>query len=99
MGAQGIAEVGTTPGFIVCKPPLNAISQPAGHHLGIVSKSVGCVTDEPATAILQGYWQVPVIERGERANTPCKQGINQAIVKIQATFIDRAGALRQDTRP
>src|SRR6266699_6229885 len=90
MDALGIAEVRATPGLIVREPPLNAVSQTACHHLGIVSESVGCIADEPAAAIQQGHRQVPVIERGERPNAPGKQSIDQAVVKIQAAFIDGA---------
>src|SRR5579859_3789119 len=82
MNAGGIAKPRGTPGFVLCEPPVNAVSQAARHHLGIVGESVGRIACEPATTIQQGHGQVPVIERGEWTNTSSKQGIDQAVVKI-----------------
>src|SRR5947207_13252848 len=95
MDAQGIAEVGATPRFVLCEPPLNAVSQAVRHYLCIVGEGVGCIAHEPATAILQSYRQIPVVERGKGNNTMGEQGIDKAVVKIQAALIDGAAALRQ----
>src|ERR1700736_5236191 len=81
------------------EPPLNAISQSARHHLGILGESIGSIARDPASAILQGYGQVPVIERSKRTDAPGEQGIDQAVIKIQAALIDRPGALWEDARP
>src|SRR5579859_6930608 len=99
MDALGIAEVGGAPGFVLSEPPVDAISQAAGYYLGVVGESVGRIANDPAAAILQGQGQVPVIERDEGTNAPGEQGIDQAVVKIQAAFIDGPGALGQDARP
>ncbi len=40
-----------------------------------------------------------MIESGNGANALGEQVINQAVVKIQAAFIDGTSALWQDTRP
>src|SRR6266516_2347614 len=99
MDAYSIAEVRAAPGFVMRKPPVNAVSQAAYHHPGIVGKSVCCITNEPAAAILEDHRQVPVIECSKGTNTASQQGIDQAVVKIQAAFIDGACALGQDARP
>ncbi len=99
MDAQGIAEIGGTPGFVMCEPPLNAVSQAARHHLRVVGEGVSRIANKPAAAILQGHWQIPVVERGERTNAASEQGVNQAVIKIQAAFVDSAGPLWQNARP
>src|SRR5690349_2285257 len=83
MDAISIAKVGRTPGFILCKPPVNAVSQAASHYPGIICESVGRITNEPSALILQDHGEIPVIERGDRTNASSEQCIDQAIVKIQ----------------
>src|SRR6266852_4812323 len=94
-----IAEIGRTPGFILREPPVNAVSQATRHHLGIIFESISRIANEPSTTILQGHRQIPMIKRGKGTNASSEQGIDQAVVKIQAWFIDSTAALRQDARP
>src|SRR5215467_15486382 len=97
--AYGIAEIGAAPGFVMRQPPVNAVSQAARHHPCIVGKSIGCIAGKPAPSILETHRQIPVIECSKGTNTASQQSINQAVVKIQAAFIDGTCALWQDARP
>src|SRR6266571_5562133 len=99
MDTISIAEIGRTPGFVLSEPPVNAISQATRHYLGIICECISCISNEPSTTILQGHRQIPMIERSKGTNASSEQGIDQAVVKIQASFIDSTGALWQDARP
>src|SRR5712692_9734546 len=91
-----IAEIGRTPGFILSEPPVNAVTQAARHHFRVISESISCIANEPSTTILQGHRQIPMVKRGKGTNASSEQGIDQAVVKIQATLINSPCALRQD---
>src|SRR6266849_3853515 len=87
MDAVSIAEVGRTPGFVLCKPPINAVTKATCYHLGIFGESVSVTTTNPSPPILAGHRKIPVIECCGWTNASSEQSIYQAVVKIQAAFM------------
>ena len=93
------AKIGRTPGFILCEPPVNTITQALRNYLSIFCESVSGITNEPTPLILQSHGQIPVVKCSEGTNTSSEQSINQAVIKIQSAFIDGAGSVWEDTWP
>src|SRR5579883_3003125 len=94
-----MAEISCTPGLVMGNPHVNAVSQPPHHGFSIICEGVGRITGEPATAVLQCQGQIPMVERGNRADIPGEQVIDQAVIEIQAAFIDCPRSRRQDAGP
>src|SRR5690242_21447034 len=80
-------------------PPVDAITQAARHNLGVIGKGVGCIASKPAAALIESKWQIPVIKRRQRSDAVSQQSVNQAVIKVQAALINRAGTLWQHTWP
>ena len=69
------------------------------HDHSVVGESVGDVSILPATQILQGLRQIPVIKAQPRGDARAKYRVDQAIVKVQAGLVDLSFALRKYARP
>src|SRR5262245_33875989 len=63
-----IAQVGGTPRLVECRPPVDAVTEPARYDFRKVSEGICRCAIGPATFIFKVYWQVPVIERRHRHN-------------------------------
>src|SRR5271156_6217850 len=86
-------------GLVERRPVLDPVSEPLRHDAGIVGEFFGSIAIEPATPILQGLRQVPVIETKPRRNATRDQAIDQPVVEIEAAWFDVASARRQDAGP
>src|SRR5271155_2662817 len=86
-------------GLVERRPVLDAVAQPPGNDSRIVSELTGDVAVHPPAAILQRLRQIPVVEAKPGSNPAGDESIDQAVVKIEAAVLDRAGAGRQNTRP
>src|SRR5947209_11078608 len=91
---------GAHPWLIEGHPIANPVTQSARHHIRVVGKSRGSfTTGPPSYLVLQGLWQVPVIQGYKRLDPCGKQCVYQAVVEVKALRIHLSSASGQDTRP
>jgi hypothetical protein len=76
-----------------------AVAEVLRHQFGVVAEPAGDVAVHPAALVLQGAGQIPVIQRGERLQATLQHTVQQAVVKIDAGLVDRAGTLGNQPRP
>ena len=93
--AQPHAALRLIEGKIVPHPPLKV----RGHRGGIPGEGFCRIIIQPATLVLQGLRQIPVVER-DIGLDPCrKQCIDQPVIPCKTCRIDWSRALREDARP
>ena len=93
--AQPHAALRLIEGKIVPHPPLKV----RGHRGGIPGEGFCRIIIQPATLVLQGLRQIPVVER-DIGLDPCrKQCIDQPVIPCKARRVDYSCALWEDARP
>src|SRR5579859_2793372 len=88
MGSVPIPQIADTPGLVEGDPPGDTVAQASCDNLRIVSERIGRLTAQPTATLMQCQRQIPMVERGHRANIVSQQFIDKAIIKIQPTLID-----------
>ena len=81
------------------EPAVDAVAQPLDDGLGIAAEGVDRLADEPAPPVFERLGQVPVEERDPGRDPSGEQGVDQAVVEVEARGIDRAVASGHDPRP
>src|SRR5690606_18122454 len=97
--AEEMAEEGDTPGLVDGGGGHEAITEMATNQRRVLGKPAGDVAVHPATAVLQGAWQVPVIESGEGFQAALQHAVEQAVVEVETRLVHRTGALGDESRP
>src|SRR3954471_16149852 len=92
--ADEIAEERVLPGFIERDPMLDTIAKCPDDHFDILGKiGRGFASSKAAILLEQRLGHVPMIERDERGDVLCQQGIDQAVVVIKTLLVVRSLAL------
>ncbi len=87
------------PGFVVCHPDPDTVTQVFGDNASIFSEMVGRVAVGPPAFILEGLRQVVMEQADVWFDLLSEQFIHQTIVEIQSSLVDGTGALREDAGP
>ncbi len=66
---------------------------------GVVGEPADDLRVGEAAAVLQRLRQVPVEQVDQRLDARVKQGVDEALVEVEAGLVDGAGPRRQDARP
>jgi len=75
---------------------LAAVGELAG---GVAGEELGRVAILPSAVVLERLRQVPVVERAEGLDAGRKQGIEQALVEVDAGGVGLAGSGGEDACP
>ncbi len=52
MVTRAIAEIGSTPRFVMRRPPLDTVAQALRNHLRVVGEGMGRIAHQPAALLL-----------------------------------------------
>src|SRR5919109_503907 len=72
---------------------------PVADDVRVVREAVDCLAVGPATTVLQGLGQVPVVERDERPDAALEQELDQAIVEVEPRSVGPPASFRLHARP
>ena len=99
MDAVGVAEEGKDGRLVERHPILDPVAQARCEQRGVVGEPAHDLRVGEAAAILQRLRQVPVEQVDQWLDTRAKQGIDEALVEVEAGLVDGAGPRGQDARP
>ena len=94
-----MAEEGEAGRLVERHPVLDAVAQVRREQRGVVGEPAHDLRVGEAAAVLQRLRQVPVEEVDQRLDARVEQGVDEALVEVEAGLVDRAGPRRQDARP
>ena len=96
---RAVPEEGDAPGLVERHPGVDHVTEGVLGYAGVLGKPVNRLGVEPAAPVLQGLWQIPVIEGGNRSDPGPGQLLAKPAVEVHAGLIDSARALGQKTGP
>ena len=99
MDAVGVAEEGEDGRLVERHPVLDAIAQVRREERGVVAEPAHDLRVGEAAAVLQRLRQVPVEQVDQRLDARVEQGVDEALVEVEARLVDGAGPRGQDARP
>ena len=94
-----MAEEGVHGRLVERHPVLDAIAQVRREERGVVTEPARDLRVGEAAAVLQRLRQVPVEQVDQRLDASVEQGVDQALVEVEARLVDGAGPRGQDARP
>ena len=97
--AGQIAQDRENPRLVEHHPVFHAIAQPIGDDRGVVGEMLRGVAIRPSARIFERLRQVPMEQRDERPDLAPQQLVDHAAIEVETLLIDRAAALRLDSRP
>ena len=95
----GVRKERRTPRLVDGEPDRHLVAQRLEHRARVEREVGGAAARHPAAFVLQGLWQVPVVERGHRLDAGLAQQAHQAPVVVDASGVERAAARGHHTRP
>ena len=94
-----MAEEGEHGRLIERHPILDTVAQVRREQRGVVGEPAHHLRVGEAAAVLQRLRQVPMEEVDQRLDARAKQGVDEALVEVEAALVDGAGPHGQDARP
>ena len=100
MDALVVAQERLDPRLVQRQPPRDPVAEPPEHGIREVRESLGRLATRPATdAILEGLWQVPVVEIDDRRDPARQETVDEPRVEVEARRVEPAAAFGLDPRP
>ena len=96
MDAVGMAEEGEDGRLVERHPILDSVAQLRCEQGGVVGEPADDLRVGEAAAVLQHLWQVPVEEVDEWLDARPEQGIDEALVEVEAALVGDACPVGQD---
>jgi hypothetical protein len=97
--ARGVAEGHVDERLVERDPEPHPVAERLADQPGVVGEPERRVAAQPAAAVLQGLWQVPVEERDDGVDALGQQGVHKAVVEVDPGGVGRAGAIGLDAGP
>src|ERR1700730_2042828 len=95
-----VSKLDESPELIDRKKMLYSIGEMLGNVTRIITECLRGIARLPTAAVvLQRLRQIPVIESGEWLDVISEQFVDEAVVKVEAFGVRRAGTLRKHARP
>ena len=94
-----MAEEGEDGRLVERHPVLDPVAQVRRDQRGVVGEPAHDLRVGEAAAVLQRLRQVPVEQVDQRLDARVEQGVDEALVEVEAALVDRAGPGGQDARP
>ncbi|MNT10428.1 hypothetical protein D3C72_1452590 [compost metagenome] len=97
--ARAVAQHGRAPRFVMGGDAGDLVAEAARHFGRVGGKVIAGGAIEPATLVLQGLRQVPVVQGQVRVETLGGQGVEQSPIEVEAGLVPGAGTRGLDARP
>ena len=85
--------------LVLRDPVRHPIAEPLGNDLGVVAERLGSLAHGPAAGVLEGKRQVPMVERDVRLDLALEELVHESVVEVEAGFVYRSAARRDDAGP
>ena len=92
MLTRAVAHLRERPWLVERDPGVDTVTEAARHEGRVVGEPIDDLRLQPASAVLQLLWQVPVVEGQPRLDPAIQQPVDEAVVEVQAGLIAAAGA-------
>ncbi len=99
MDAVGMAEEGEDGRLVERHPILDTVAQVRREQRGVVGEPAHDLRVGEAAAVLQRLRQVPVEQVDQRLDARAEQGVDEALIEVEAGLVDGASPRGQDARP
>ena len=81
------------------EPVKDAVAEALDDGLGVAGEGVDGGADEPAALVFEGLGEVPVEECGPGGDAAGEEGVDEAVVEVEAGGVEGAGAVGEDAGP
>src|SRR5665213_1842921 len=82
-----VAEPGRTPRLVERDPSFDVVTERSRDEVDVLGESFGGVAHAPATRVLEGLWQVPVIEGDGGFDVAFEQSIDEASIEVEPALV------------
>ena len=98
MLAEHVAQHREAQGLVEDHPVLDPVAQGLTDDADVVRKHLDDVAVGPATLVLQGLWQIPVVQGDPGLDASAEARVDDAFVVVEPFLVHRV-AIRLDARP